>query len=139
MDKKILTVDPEKCTGCRNCELVCSVMHNGVSNPSLARIQIVKWENIGVYIPMSCQHCEDAPCMAVCPKDAITAMKRWKASALTMTSASAAKCVSRPVPSVRRGGIRSAAVFSNAICVMEIRNACASATPRRSTTWKPAD
>jgi Fe-S-cluster-containing hydrogenase component 2 len=71
MDKKILTVDPEKCTGCRNCELVCSVMHNGVSNPSLARIQIVKWENIGVYIPMSCQHCEDAPCMAVCPKDAI--------------------------------------------------------------------
>ena len=71
MDKKILTVDPEKCTGCRNCELVCSVMHNGVSNPSLARIQIVKWEDIGVYIPMSCQHCEDAPCMAVCPKDAI--------------------------------------------------------------------
>jgi Fe-S-cluster-containing hydrogenase component 2 len=71
MDKKILTVDPEKCTGCRNCELVCSVRHNGVSNPSLARIQIVKWEDIGVYIPMSCQQCEDAPCMAVCPKDAI--------------------------------------------------------------------
>ena len=71
MDKKILTVDPEKCTGCRNCELVCSVMHNGVSNPSLARIQVVKWEDIGVYIPMSCQQCEDAPCMTVCPKDAI--------------------------------------------------------------------
>jgi len=71
MDKKILTVDPEKCTGCRNCELVCSVKHFGVSNPSLARIQIVKWENIGIYVPMSCQQCEDAPCVAVCPKEAI--------------------------------------------------------------------
>ena len=71
MDKKLLTIDPDKCTGCRNCELVCSVRHYGVSNPSLSRIQVVKWEHIGVYIPMSCQQCEDAPCLEVCPKDAI--------------------------------------------------------------------
>ena len=71
MDKKIMMVDPDKCTGCRNCELVCSVKHYGVSNPSLARIHIVKWEHIGLYIPMSCQQCEDAPCLSVCPKDAI--------------------------------------------------------------------
>ncbi|MGD2098800.1 MAG: 4Fe-4S dicluster domain-containing protein [Desulfobacterales bacterium] len=71
MDKKLLTIDPQKCTGCRNCELVCSVSHNGVSNPSLSSIQVVKWEHIGVYIPMSCQQCEDAPCLEVCPKDAI--------------------------------------------------------------------
>ena len=71
MGKKIMIVDPEKCTGCRNCELVCSVKHNGVSNPSLARIHIVKWDNANPYIPMRCQHCEDAPCMAVCPREAI--------------------------------------------------------------------
>ena len=71
MDRKILTIDSEKCTGCRNCELVCSVRHFGVSNPSLSRIQVVKWEHMGIYIPMSCQQCEDAPCLAVCPKDAI--------------------------------------------------------------------
>jgi len=71
MGKKIMIVDPEKCTGCRNCELVCSVRHNGVSNPSLARIHVVKWDNPSIYIPMRCQQCEDAPCMAVCPKDAI--------------------------------------------------------------------
>ena len=71
MDKKILAVDPEKCTGCRNCELICSVRHFGVSNPALSRIQVVKWEHIGVYVPMSCQQCEDAPCAAVCPKEAI--------------------------------------------------------------------
>ena len=71
MDKKIMIVDPEKCTGCRTCELVCAVKHNGVSAPSLARIHIVKWDNESFYIPMRCQHCEDAPCMAVCPKTAI--------------------------------------------------------------------
>jgi Fe-S-cluster-containing hydrogenase component 2 len=38
MAKKIMITDPEKCTGCRLCEVVCSVKHNGVSNPTLARI-----------------------------------------------------------------------------------------------------
>jgi Fe-S-cluster-containing hydrogenase component 2 len=71
MDRRTLTLDPQKCTGCRNCELVCSVKHYGVSNPSLSRIQVVKWEHIGVYVPMSCQQCEDAPCLEVCPRDAI--------------------------------------------------------------------
>jgi Fe-S-cluster-containing hydrogenase component 2 len=71
MGQKIMIVDPQKCTGCRNCELVCSVKHNGVSNPSLARIHIVKWDDERFYMPMRCQHCRDAPCMAVCPKDAI--------------------------------------------------------------------
>jgi Fe-S-cluster-containing hydrogenase component 2 len=71
MSNKILIVDPDKCTGCRLCELVCSVKHNGVSNPSLSCIHIVKWDNDGFYLPMRCQHCEDAPCMAVCPRAAI--------------------------------------------------------------------
>ena len=69
---KALVVNYEKCTGCRLCELVCSVMHDGVSNPSRARIRVVKWEAEGLYIPMSCQQCEDAPCMNVCPVKAIS-------------------------------------------------------------------
>ena len=71
MLKKILTVDPEKCTGCRLCEIVCSVKHNGVSNPGLSRIRIIKWDAEGFYLPVHCQQCQDAPCMAVCPKEAI--------------------------------------------------------------------
>lgn len=69
--EKVLTINFEKCTGCRQCELVCSVSHEGVSNPSRSRISIVKWESEGLYIPMLCQQCEDAPCMAVCPVNAI--------------------------------------------------------------------
>lgn len=69
---KVLMIDHEKCTGCRLCELVCSVKHEGVSNPMRSRIKIVKWESEGLYIPMSCQQCEDAPCMSVCPVKAIS-------------------------------------------------------------------
>lgn len=65
-------IDHEKCTGCRLCELVCSVKHEGVSNPYRARIKIVKWEMEGKVIPVVCQQCEDAPCMAVCPVKAIS-------------------------------------------------------------------
>jgi anaerobic carbon-monoxide dehydrogenase iron sulfur subunit len=70
--EKILKIDYEKCTGCRLCELVCSVSHDGVSNPSRSRIKVMKWEAEGLYIPMSCQQCEDAPCLNVCPVKAIS-------------------------------------------------------------------
>lgn len=69
---KFLTVDADKCTGCRLCEQVCSVMHEGVSNPAKSRIQVVKWEQEGIYIPVICKQCEDAPCMNVCPVRAIS-------------------------------------------------------------------
>jgi carbon-monoxide dehydrogenase iron sulfur subunit len=69
---KILMINHEKCTGCRLCELVCSVSHDGVSNPLRSRISIIKWEAEGLYIPMSCQQCEDAPCMTICPVKAIS-------------------------------------------------------------------
>ena len=69
---KILTVNLEKCTGCRLCELVCSAKKEGVSNPSRSRLKVEKWEWEGLYIPMVCQQCEDAPCKAVCPVRAIS-------------------------------------------------------------------
>jgi len=69
---KVLMLDYEKCTGCRTCELVCSVKHEGAANPSKSRIKIVKWEWEGRYVPMSCQQCVDAPCLAVCPVKAIS-------------------------------------------------------------------
>ncbi len=70
--EKILVVDHEKCTGCRLCEMVCSVKHTGMSNPSRSRIHIIKWPLEGFELPMLCQQCEEAPCIAVCPKDALT-------------------------------------------------------------------
>jgi Fe-S-cluster-containing hydrogenase component 2 len=69
---KALYIDHEKCTGCRLCELVCAVKHDGMSNPARARIKVMKWEQEGLYVPMSCQQCQDAPCMNICPAKAIS-------------------------------------------------------------------
>jgi anaerobic carbon-monoxide dehydrogenase iron sulfur subunit len=69
---KVLVTDYEKCTGCRICEQVCSVKHEGVSNPARSRIKVIKWESTGRYVPMSCQQCESAPCLLICPVKAIS-------------------------------------------------------------------
>ena len=70
MNGKVLLIDHEKCTGCRLCELVCSVFHNGSSNPSRSRIKVVKWEDVGFYLPTTCQNCEKPFCVEVCPTKA---------------------------------------------------------------------
>lgn len=69
---KVLNIDYQKCTGCRTCEMVCSAKHDGVLNPMRSRIKVMKWEAEGLYVPMSCQQCQDAPCMNVCPVKAIS-------------------------------------------------------------------
>ena len=69
--QKILFVDQEKCTGCQLCEIACSLHHEKVSNPSLSRIHIVKWESSGLYVPMVCQQCETPICESVCPMRAV--------------------------------------------------------------------
>lgn len=72
MPAKILTADPQKCTGCRTCEVACSVKHVQVSNPVRARIRVVNWKASEQFLPVSCQHCEDAPCQEACPREAIS-------------------------------------------------------------------
>jgi Fe-S-cluster-containing hydrogenase component 2 len=69
---KALYINYEKCTGCRLCELVCAVKHDGVSNPTRSRIKVMKWEDEGLYIPMACQQCQEAPCMHACPVKALS-------------------------------------------------------------------
>ena len=69
---KALYINYQKCTGCRLCELVCAVNNDGKSNPMRSRIKVMKWEHEGLYIPMSCQHCVDAPCLKACPVKAIS-------------------------------------------------------------------
>jgi Fe-S-cluster-containing hydrogenase component 2 len=70
--EKVLMIDPDKCTGCRMCEQVCSVSHEGTVNPYRSRIRVLKWEMEGGVLPMVCQQCDDPPCLNVCPMGAIS-------------------------------------------------------------------
>jgi anaerobic carbon-monoxide dehydrogenase iron sulfur subunit len=67
---KWISVLPDVCTGCESCELVCSLAHEGASCPSLSRIQVKKWGEIALSLPIVCQQCEDPPCMTICPTKA---------------------------------------------------------------------
>ena len=69
--EKILVIDHQKCTGCRLCEMVCSAKHTDVNSPNRSRIHVIKWPMEGFQLPMLYQQCEEAPCIAVCPKEAL--------------------------------------------------------------------
>ncbi len=69
--EKVLVIDANKCTGCRLCEQVCSVMHEGSVNPHRARLKIMKWEIEGEVLPMVCRQCDEPPCLDICPMGAI--------------------------------------------------------------------
>ncbi|MBD3228353.1 MAG: 4Fe-4S dicluster domain-containing protein [Candidatus Lokiarchaeota archaeon] len=68
--KKMLIVDPEKCTGCETCEFVCSAVHMGVFNPYYSRIRSIRIEPTINYA-LGCQFCENPPCEAICPWNAL--------------------------------------------------------------------
>jgi Fe-S-cluster-containing hydrogenase component 2 len=68
----MLVVDYEKCTGCRNCEMACSVSHVGASNPLKSAVRIVKWERRGLEVPVVCQQCEEPACAGICPVQAVS-------------------------------------------------------------------
>jgi Fe-S-cluster-containing hydrogenase component 2 len=65
-------IEPEICTGCRICEAWCSSLHEGIISPTKSRIHVIKWEDAGLDIPMTCQQCDTPVCAKVCPVGAIT-------------------------------------------------------------------
>jgi carbon-monoxide dehydrogenase iron sulfur subunit len=69
---KVLAVDYEKCTGCRSCELACSVFHVQASNPAKSAVRIVKGAKKGLNVPVICQQCEVPACANICPVQAIS-------------------------------------------------------------------
>ena len=67
-----LEINAEKCTGCRICENFCSFHHEGVIWPERSRITVVAQSDDGPFAPTVCRQCDDAPCAAACPVEAIT-------------------------------------------------------------------
>jgi benzoyl-CoA reductase subunit BamC len=59
--KKIL-VDFNKCTGCRSCELICSLHHYKVINPKKSRIRVIRDFEKGHFYPLIAGPVADAEC-----------------------------------------------------------------------------
>jgi anaerobic carbon-monoxide dehydrogenase iron sulfur subunit len=71
LQRKILSIDPLKCDGCKECEKACSRSHAGVNKCAGSRIEVLGGDNEGFHMPLTCQHCTNPPCLLACPRSAI--------------------------------------------------------------------
>jgi len=78
LSEYIIYVIPSRCVGCKSCEIACAVEHSASKDLLTAilespkpksRVKVTPADNF--YVPMRCMHCEDAPCVAVCPTGAM--------------------------------------------------------------------
>lgn len=75
----VIFVNVERCLACKSCELECAVAHSKSKNLFEAirevplpqsRVKVEAVEDLSM--PMQCRHCEDPPCVTVCPTKGIT-------------------------------------------------------------------
>ena len=60
-----LLLDPERCIGCKSCAAACFLGH--VRSPGLFYEDVAD----SPAMPMPCRQCEEAPCIAACPNEAM--------------------------------------------------------------------
>lgn len=92
-------IDFLRCIDCETCSVVCEFTHAG---RSYVRMIMSK---IGVEKPVSCFHCEIAPCVKVCKRDAIV---RREDGSLQIIPSRCNKCLdcihACPFRAIRLGG-----------------------------------
>lgn len=71
MERQYILCDPDKCTGCRICEFVCSAVKEGRFHQELSRIRVAQ-PSLTIVMSISCRFCENAPCITSCPRDALS-------------------------------------------------------------------
>ncbi len=75
IDRFGFTLDLNRCTGCRACELACSTENDLAFGQSWRRIETFNSERDPRaphhHLSIACNHCENAPCVEACPTDAL--------------------------------------------------------------------
>jgi len=68
--RRFVTVDPAKCTGCGICEYACSQEKGDAWSPLRSRIRVVRMRPL-LNFSLACRSCEDAKCVTACPEKAL--------------------------------------------------------------------
>ena len=64
-----------RCSGCRKCEIACSLSHENRIWPDASRIRVFMLVP-GLEFPHFCTQCEDYPCVEACPVGALSTSKK---------------------------------------------------------------
>lgn len=74
-EKFAMFIDLDSCSGCHACSVACKAEHRTEKGEFRTRLQTVDSGSYPAvsrqFVPTMCQHCEDAPCIAACPTQAI--------------------------------------------------------------------
>ena len=68
---RVLQIHPDRCTGCKQCELACSWVQTGTFQPSRSLIRVHVFDEQASFAPYTCFQCTEAWCMQACPVNAI--------------------------------------------------------------------
>lgn len=71
----VMLHDEKRCIGCQACTAACKIVNDVPAGFNRVQVQIQGPRQIGngerfEFIRVSCQHCEDAPCVSACPTGA---------------------------------------------------------------------
>jgi Fe-S-cluster-containing dehydrogenase component len=69
---RIVTVDPDSCVACRNCEYACAFRQSGDFERGASHIRVNFYAQERACVPLTCMHCAEAWCLEVCPAAAIS-------------------------------------------------------------------
>ena len=74
MTRWVMIADLRRCVGCQTCTASCkhaNATPPGVQWRRVIVVEVGEYPNVNrAFIPVGCQHCEDPPCMDVCPSTA---------------------------------------------------------------------
>lgn len=70
--------DFSKCSGCRKCEIACSLYHENRIWPEASRVRVFMLVP-GAEFPHLCTQCQDYPCVEACPLKALSVSNRTSA------------------------------------------------------------
>ena len=91
---KRIVADATKCLACRACEVACALSHAGTDDLVKAIFERgatprIYLESAGkLAVPLQCRHCDDAPCITVCPTRAL-----WRSSLAEPVLVNQGKCI----------------------------------------------
>lgn len=74
-----MVIDLQKCVGCNSCTIACRAEHgtpSGILFNKVVKYEVGKYPTAKMkFLPMPCMHCQDPPCLKVCPSGATVKRK----------------------------------------------------------------
>ena len=135
--KKVF-VDIDRCIACRTCSAACNY-RNSEFRSTIGYGDLRE----DVRLPFICRHCDDAPCLAACPKDAIKKLDNGVIKRMNMLCIGCKSCALACPFGVINPDLRSYIITKCDLCVFRLKEqkepACVLACPAGALTFDEAE